>query len=114
MGRVRTDEIRRAATIVAGVGQTVRGNVPEEVGGIGAALSGSASGGAGTSLASAWARSYAALATQVEEHAQSMRDAADAWDEVDAHAGDTYRQFLQRPAGPVRLDRFTAGGMQAV
>jgi hypothetical protein len=134
VGHIRTDEIRRAATIVAGVGQTVRGHVPHEIGGVASALGGGTSGGAGTALAAAWAESYAAWATQAEGHAQSMRDAADAWDAADAHAAGTYDQFPMTPSGPAawpgvpyaspsasgptsgspKLGRFVAGGMEAV
>lgn len=133
MGHIRTDEVRRAAGLVAGVAQTVRSHVPDEIGGIGSALSGSASAGAGTSLAAAWAQSYAAWAAQAEAHAQSMRDAADAFDAADAHAAGTYDRFPLTPTGPdawpgvpyasptsgppstpARLGRFVAGGTEAV
>ncbi len=134
MGRIRTGDVRKAADTVAGVAAVVRNHVPSEVGGIAAALTGSASGTAGTTLAGAWAESYAAWATQAEQHAQSMREAAAAWDAVDTHAAGTYNQFPMTPMappavwpgppfamppaaptpGPTNMHRFVAGGTEAV
>lgn len=127
MGNIRTAEVRSAAEVVAGVARTVRAHVPQEVADIASAVPGGTSGAAGSALATAWSQSYAAWAAQAEAHAQSMRDAADSWDGVDEHAAAAFGQFPMTPTGPAawpgavgptpspaRLERFVAGGMEAV
>lgn len=136
MGHVNTADLRKAANTVAGVAGVVRQNIPTEVGQVAGALPGSTSGPAATTLATTWTNSYNAWASSTEQHAQSMRDAADGWDKVD---GETATGFTgtsstttpsnisfstgmpygvpfgsQTQGGPTGGMRFVNGGMEAV
>ena len=90
MARIQTGEVRAAAASVEQVARAVRNQVPDEVGGIAAAMEESASGAAGTALATAWADAYAGWVTQAEEHALALRSAAAAWEAVDADAASGF------------------------
>lgn len=93
MGEIQPGAVRIAAGNVEQVAQTVRNHVPDEVGGIGDALTGSASGTAGTALAATWASAYTAWATSAETHAQSMRDAAAAWERTNQDAATRFTPY---------------------
>lgn len=84
MAHVSTGVLRNAANNVAGVASVVRTHIPLEVGEVAAALPGSRSVPAASSLATAWTNSYSAWATSADDHAQALRDTADAWDGTDA------------------------------
>lgn len=113
MGQIVTSAVRHAADIVEGVARTVRREIPDEVGGIAAALSGSASGTAGGTLSQTWTTSYADWATSAEQHAQSMRDAANGWDTTDANVAASYGQSPSM-TGPTGAMRYVNGGMEPV
>lgn len=95
MGEIKPGEVRTAATTVEGVASSVRNHVPDEVGQIATALPGSSSGAAGSTLATTWTDAYAAWATSAETHAQSMRDAADAWTAANTTTADRFNRYGQ-------------------
>lgn len=86
MGEIKPTEVRTAAAAIEQVAASVRNHVPDEVNQISTALPGSSSGAAGSTLATTWADAYASWATSAETHAQSMRDAADAWTQTNVDA----------------------------
>ena len=86
MGEIQPAAVRTAAGAIEQIAQAVRSHVPDEVGGVAGALTNSASGVAGTALATAWTDAYLAWATSAEAHAQAMRDAATTWEQADQGA----------------------------
>jgi hypothetical protein len=98
VGEIQPGAVRAAAGAIEEVARAVRNHVPDEVGGIAAALTGSAAGAAGTTLATTWTDAYRVWATSAETHAQSMRDAAATWERTNDDAAF----------------RFTRNGMTAI
>lgn len=98
MGEIDPGAVRTAASHTEYAAAIVRQHVPVEVGDIAAALSGSASGGAGSALATAWSTAFGDWATSAETHAQGMRDAADAWESTNEGVATRFDHF--QPAVP--------------
>jgi hypothetical protein len=99
VGEIDPAAVRRAASTIEYVGRTVRSNIPDGVGQIAGALAGSASAGAGSSLAAAWTDAYGRWSVSADSHAQAMRAAADAWSTTDQAVVD---RFSQRLGGAMR------------
>lgn len=93
MGEIDAGTVRAAATRIEQVASTVRAHVPAEVGDVASALPGSASAGAGAALAAAWSEALGAWAARADTQAQSLRDAAQAWDATNE---DVARRFVGR------------------
>jgi hypothetical protein len=96
VGEIQPGAVRAAAGAIEQVAQAVRSNVPDEVGGVAGALTGSASGAAGTTLATTWTDAYRAWATSAEAHAQSMRDAAAAWERTNQDVATSFDRIRPR------------------
>lgn len=95
MGEIDAGTVRAAATRIEQVASTVRAHVPDEVGDVASVLPGSASSSAGAALAVAWGEALGAWAARADTHAQSLRDAAGAWQETNE---DVARRFAGRQA----------------
>lgn len=93
MGEIQPGAVRTAAGAIEDVAGAVRFNVPDKVGEVAGALTDSASGAAGTALATAWTDAFRGWATSAEAHAQSMRDAATTWERTNDGAANRFHRL---------------------
>ncbi len=82
--KVKPADLRTAASAVDDVVESVKANVPTDVGQVSNHLPGSLSGPAATRLSTVWTNAYQTWATSATQYAEALRASAKAWEDADA------------------------------